>query len=87
MVLKIPSTNPHVLSAERVARVAKATIRRLVEKGILRPPATLPSQPETLKPTKEEGKGKSFNGILDGQSRSVYRVFRVIDGDKPDEPA
>lgn len=35
---KIPSTNAHKLSAERVAKVAKALVRRLVERGILPPP-------------------------------------------------
>jgi hypothetical protein len=87
MTLKnIPSTNPHKLSAERVAKVTKALIRRLVEKGVLAPPAASTPKPETPKPTNEELKSKSFNGILDGQPQSTYRAFRIVDGGKPDAP-
>jgi hypothetical protein len=85
-VLKIPTTNPHKLSAERVAKVTKALVRRLIEKGVLAPPAqaTLPVPPESLKPPNDAGSQSSlqFSGILDCRPRSVYRAFQVIEGDK-----
>ena len=52
---KIPSTNQHKLSAERVAKVTKKLIRRLVQKGVLRPSKTAPP----LDPTTEQGHSKA----------------------------
>lgn len=81
MTLKIPSTNPHKLSAERVAKVTKALIRRLVEKGVLPPPKSRTEPSKT-----EEAKHEQFNGMLDCRPRGTYRAFRVVDGGKPDAP-
>ena len=50
---KVPSTSPHKLSAERVAKVTKKLLKRLVQKGVLPPPreGVLPQpQPRPLKP-------------------------------------
>ncbi len=52
MALKIPSTNPHKLTAERIARVTKAIMRKLVEKGIIPPPTS--SEPPRPKTTDRE---------------------------------
>jgi hypothetical protein len=41
---KIPTTNLHKLSAERVAKVVKKLIKRLEQKGVLQPSAK-PQQP------------------------------------------
>jgi hypothetical protein len=79
-MLKIPTTSPHKLSAERVARVTKALVKRLVQKGVLPPSA---AQPEPPKP--EEPRRERFNGILDCRPKTVYRAFGVIEGGKPDE--
>jgi hypothetical protein len=81
MTLKnIPSTNPHKLSAERVARVTKALVKRLVEKGVLAPPSgervRLPhfQLPLDLEPP----------GLLDCRPHIPYRVFHLIKGGKVD---
>jgi len=83
MALKnIPSTNPHKLSAERVARVTKALLKILVEKGVLPPPpAETPS--ETPKPPRDEGKQRTI--VLDCRPPSTYRAFGVIEGGKTDK--
>jgi hypothetical protein len=59
MTLKIPTTNPHRLSAKRVARVTIALVRKLMQKGVLPPPPlTLRNQrsstPEGEKRHREE---------------------------------
>jgi hypothetical protein len=77
MTLKIPSTSPHRLSAERVYRVTMALVRKLIEKGVLPPSAAQP------KPTKlEEPKREPFNGVLDCRPRMAYRALRAIEGGK-----
>jgi hypothetical protein len=53
--LKIPSTNPHYLSAERLAKALKKTIPILIRKGVLLPPSQsvkspAPSSPSTERP-------------------------------------
>jgi hypothetical protein len=55
MALKIPSTNPHYLSAERLFRALKKTIPILIRKGVLQPPSpcvksAAPSSPSPIKP-------------------------------------
>jgi hypothetical protein len=51
MALKIPSTSPHKLSAERVYRVTVELAKKLQQKGVLQPPpaASTPTQPEKPK--------------------------------------
>jgi len=76
---KIPTTNPHKLSAERVAKVTKALVKRLIEKGVL-PPPPAGTPPETPEPPRDEGKQRTI--VLDCRPPSTYRVFRVIEGGK-----
>src|SRR5262245_12177518 len=89
MTLKnIPSTNPKKLSAERMAKVAKALIRRLVEKSVLLPPQKgvvplLPRSPST-KDAKEQ-EAPLWGTIV--EDRSIYRAFRLIEGGKGQESA
>ena len=99
MTLKgIPSTNPHKLRAERVARVVKAVIRRLVEQGVLPPPqkgvVPLPAarpvqdareQAASREPIREEPEHLAWDGTLDCRPKSVYRVFHLIEGGKDQE--
>jgi hypothetical protein len=68
MVLKIPTTSPHKLSAERVAKVTKALAKILVQKGVLQPPPaqTLPAQPEKPKP-RDDGERRTI--VLDCRHR------------------
>jgi hypothetical protein len=59
--LKVPSTNPLRLSAERVARSVKATVKILIGKGVLpSPPSqTPPAQLENAKPPRDEGQRRN----------------------------
>jgi len=55
MALKVPSTSPHYISAERVAQALKKTIPILIERGVLLPPSQsakspAPSSPSPVKP-------------------------------------
>jgi hypothetical protein len=90
MPLKIPSTSPHRLTAERVYRAVMKTVKILIERGVLLPPPpaqTTPAQPESAKPSSDEGQRRPtrFTGILDCRPPSKYRAFRVVEGGKPDE--
>jgi len=85
MTLKIPSTNEHKLSAERVARVTKALVQRLIQKGVLQsPPQTTTTQTESAKPPNNEGQRRTGQSSvnLDCRPPSIYRAFRLIQGDK-----
>ena len=75
MALKISSTDPNFLSAQRVYRVTMALVKILVEKGVL-PPSVAQLEPPKL----EEPKPEPFNGILDCRPKTIYRAFRVIEG-------
>ena len=79
MTLKIPSTNPHYLSAQRVYRVTMALVKRLIEKGVL------PLSAAQAEPPKPETKRERFNGILDCRPPSTYHAFGVIEGGKSDK--
>jgi len=70
VALKISSTDPNFLSAQRVYRVTMALVKILVEKGVL-PPSAAQLEPPKLEP---------FNGILDCRPKTIYRAFRVIEG-------
>ena len=48
-MLKISSTNPHKLNAERVARALKKTIPILIRKGVLQPPPAQTTHSECSK--------------------------------------
>ena len=76
---KIPTTSPHKLSAERVAKVTKALVKRLIEKGVL-PPPPAGTPPETPEPPRDEGKQRTI--VLDCRPPSTYGAFRVIEGGK-----
>jgi hypothetical protein len=78
-MLKIPTTSPHKLSAERVAKVTKALVRKLIEKGVLPPSAAEHEPPEP------EPKREPFNGVLDCRPPSIYGAFGVIEGRKSDK--
>jgi hypothetical protein len=74
-------TNLHKASSERVKKVTKALVKRLVEKGVLLPPKS-----RTVPPRTEETKDEQFNGVLDCRPRDTYRAFHVVEGGKPDAP-
>jgi len=74
---KVPSISPHKLSAERVAKVTKALIRKLIEKGVLPPSAARPEPPKL-----EKAKREPFNGVLDCRLRTIYCAFRLIEGEQ-----
>ena len=76
-MLKVPTTSPHKLSAERVAKVTKALVRKLIEKGVLPPSAAQPEPPKLEEPRREP-----FNGVLDCRPKTIYRAFGVIEGGK-----
>jgi len=50
MALKIPSTSPHYLSAERLARALKKTILILISRGVLQPPSAKSPAPNSPSP-------------------------------------
>jgi hypothetical protein len=82
-MLKIPTTSPHKLSAERVAKVTKALAKILVQKGVLQPPPaqTPPAQPETPKPSDDRHRRTI---VLDCRERWVP-YLEVIEGGKSDK--
>jgi hypothetical protein len=85
-VLKIPTTNVHVLSAERVAKVTKKLIERLVQKGVLPPPAqATPRQSASAKAPGDEGRRRTvcLSGLLLARQRR-RAAFRLVKGDKPE---
>jgi len=81
MPLKIPSTSPHYLSAQRVYRVVMKTVKILIEKGVLLPPPP-ETPPDTPKPPRDDGQRRSI--VLDCRPPSTYRAFRVVEGGKPE---
>lgn len=63
-----------------MAKVTKALVKRLVQKGVLPPP--LPTQPEGGKSQRDESQRRParYTVTLDCRPRSTYRAFQVIDG-------
>jgi hypothetical protein len=83
MALKnIPSTSPHKLSAERVAKVTKALAKILVQKGVLQPPPaqTPPAQPEKPKQSDDRHRRTIVLDCRDGWAP----YLELIEGGKSD---
>jgi hypothetical protein len=80
-VRNIPTTNPHKLSAERVAKVTKKLIKRLVQKGVLQPTAEPTPQPGApVAPTaRRVDSGRQSSAMLEPR-------LAAIDGGKSESP-
>jgi hypothetical protein len=53
VVLKVPSTSPHKLSAERLFRALQKTLPILISRGVLQPPSPSVKSPAPSLPSPE----------------------------------
>jgi hypothetical protein len=51
MTLKVPSTSPHKLSAERLFRALQKTLPKLISRGVLLPPSQSAKSPAPSSPS------------------------------------
>jgi hypothetical protein len=88
MTLKnIPSTNPHKLSAERVAKVTKALVKELIKTGVLPAEPAKPSLDagmlsiiHAFNLTDDPGHGYGFpaetRALAEAMLRDLYKLFQ-----------